>query len=168
MQLIFPSNHNFVIFFNMMIVLVVGVFGIILLIYCIKKIKKQGWTLLKISFLVISFLMISFSLFNFINYQIIFNQYKKENIGLYINSSNGYFIKLNQDMTWSSSQEIFICNKGEWEYILDEDGEWINLLGNCEQYFHYQFTPAEDNKTIVIYLENGESYNDVIQVFKKD
>lgn len=168
MQLIYPGSHNLIFLFNFLIVLVIGVVGVIFFFQCIKRIRKQGWTILRVIFFISSGLMIIFSLYNIVNYQVIFYQSKKENIGTYVNSDNGYFIKLNQDMTWSSSREIFNCTVGEWVYILDDDGEWINLLGDCEQYFHYQLKPTKDNKTIEIYPQDGVLLNDVKQLFEKD
>lgn len=167
MQLIYPGSHNLIFLFNSMIVLLVGVVGLFFFLHSIRRVKNSGWNFLSSLLLLVSGLMISFSLLNVVNYQSILNQKEQDNIGKYINSDNGYFIKLNQDMTWSSSREIFKCNKGEWEYIIDEDGEWVNLSGDCDQYFKYQFMPTRDNKTIEIFPKNGMLLNDVKQVFNK-
>lgn len=168
MQLINPGSHNLPFLFFSIIVLTVGIVGLLIFFQSLRRLKKTGWSFLAITLISFSGLLISFSLFNFINYQIIYNQYKNENIGKYINSESGYFIELNEDMTWNTSPELFICEKGEWEYIIDEDSEWINLLGGCEVYFHYQFSPTRYNKTIEIFPENGVIPNRVKLFLKKE
>ncbi len=121
-----------------------GIIGIVILFIGSKK--KE----LKPTYLTVGSLIIGFVLYNFINERLIYNQYKNENVGTFINTEYNLKFQFNDDGTWNASKGIFGCSQGDWDYIITEDGAWINLESTCQSHFTYQIQPPRNTGEVKV------------------
>jgi hypothetical protein len=143
MQIIYPGSHPFIGGITILFLLGLGIIGIILSVIGRKQIKKKQ-TVLKYIPTIIGSLLVFFTLYNWINYNLIFNSYENQFIGLYKNSKSGHYINLKSDGTWDCNNEK-ICSSGKWEFIMTEDMHWIEISGRCRKYTSIQISSYGKN-----------------------
>jgi hypothetical protein len=136
MQIVSPDMLPLLAGFMILVLAMVGLFG--LLIFCngIKSVKSQKSKARSYVKIVFGSVCVAYVLYNWVGYYSIFHENEKLIIGEYRCESIKAHMSLHSDYSWRMTSETDqIIAKGKWEYVITEDWSYWNIKSENKGFF---------------------------------